>query len=138
MTAFNLSWSESRSCSAVAETGLLFWALVAVGLDVGSTTTGGAEVSLGLSVGWASKQESVGAYYNYILERACEEGVRTGGGLHNKLVKSQALSASLGDASACGFSEAECGNSEFWDIKDSQVIGDGADNDCGSVSRGKL
>lgn len=62
------------------------------------------------------------------------KGELTSGGLHDELVKSEALAAGLGDSGASSLSEAERGNSELGDFKNSLIISDSANDNGDSVS----
>ena len=53
--------------------------------------------------------------------------------MQNELVKSEALATGFGDSGTSGLGEAECSNSNFWHIKNTQVISDGTNNDGNSV-----
>lgn len=103
--------------SAVGKTGLLLVALAAVGLDVGTLAAGSSEVLLGLTLGGASEEEGVGA----------------GRGLHDELVKSKALAASLGDAGTGSLGEAEGSNVELGHVEDTLIVSHSADNNDGSL-----
>ena len=52
----------------------------------------------------------------------------------NELIKGEALATSLGNASSGGLSESESSNCQLGDLKNSDVISHGADNDGDSVS----
>jgi hypothetical protein len=54
--------------------------------------------------------------------------------MQDQLVKSEALAAGLGDSGASSLSEAERGNSELGDFKNSLIISDSADDNGDSVS----
>merc|ERR1712195_190504 len=92
--------------------------LAAVGLNVGTAEAGGSEMLLGLSSGGSSK----------------EEGVGTSRGHQDEFVKGEAFATSLGDTGTGSFGEAEGGNVKLWHFSDTLIIGDGSDNNCGSVS----
>jgi len=85
---------------------------------VGTAEAGGSEMLLGLSSGGSSK----------------EEGVGTSRGHHDEFVKSEAFATSLGDTGTGSFGEAEGGNVKLWHFSDTLIIGDGSDNNGGSVS----
>ena len=53
--------------------------------------------------------------------------------MHNELVEGHALATSLGDSGSSGLSESESSNSELGNLKHSLVIGDGRNDDNGSV-----
>jgi hypothetical protein len=54
--------------------------------------------------------------------------------LHDQFVKSKALAAGLGDSGASSLGEAESGNSDLGNFKNSLIISDSADDNGDSVS----
>ena len=60
-----------------------------------------------------------------------EDGVRTSRSTHRELVEGQSLAASLQDALLGGLGEAEGRNSQLGDLKQTDVIGDGSDDNDG-------
>jgi hypothetical protein len=62
------------------------------------------------------------------------KGGLTSGGLQYQLVKSEALAAGFSDSGASSLSEAERGDSELGDFKNSLIISDSADDNGDSVS----
>lgn len=60
-----------------------------------------------------------------------EEGVGTSWGTHSELVNGEALTAGGKDARTGSGSEAGGRNGELWDLKETVVVGDGADQDDG-------
>ena len=58
-----------------------------------------------------------------------EDGVGTGGGAGGKLVEGEAFTAGLEDALARGLGEAEGGDRELGDFDQTDIVGDGADDD---------
>lgn len=99
-----------------ASTGTL--ELAALGLDVGLLVLVGthAEVLDGLTG---------------VLGAAEEEGVGTGGEAGSDLVDGEDLTAGLLDAGTGGGSEAESRNGELGELKETVVVGDGANDDNG-------
>ena len=61
-------------------------------------------------------------------------GEPTSWGLHNELVEGHALATGLGDSSSGGLGESESGNGELGDLKHSLVVGDGGNDNDGSVT----
>lgn len=60
-----------------------------------------------------------------------EEGVGTGRLAESELIKSDALSSGLLDASTSGTGESEGGNRELGDLDETSIVGDGTDSDDG-------
>ena len=60
-----------------------------------------------------------------------EDGVRAGGRAESELVEGQSLAASLENALLGRLGEAQGGSSQLGDLKQTDIIGDGADNDDG-------
>jgi len=59
----------------------------------------------------------------------------TSWGLHDELVKSKALSAGLGDSGAGSFCETESSNCKLWNLDNSLIVSDSANNNGDSVSK---
>lgn len=47
----------------------------------------------------------------------------------SQLIEGQHFTASLGDSLASAFGDAESANLQFWNLKETDIIGDGSDND---------
>ena len=60
-----------------------------------------------------------------------QDGVSTGGCAHGELVEGQDLASGLEDALLGRLGEAQGSNSQLGDLKQTDIIGDGADNDDG-------
>ena len=60
-----------------------------------------------------------------------EDGVRASGRAESELVEGQSLAASLEDALLGRLGEAQGGNNQLGDLKQTDIIGDGADDDDG-------
>ena len=54
--------------------------------------------------------------------------------MHHELVKSEALATSLSNSGAGSLSETKSSNGELWNLEDSLIISDSADDDGDSVS----
>jgi hypothetical protein len=52
----------------------------------------------------------------------------------HKLVKSEAFSSSFNDSGSCSLGESKSSNSDLGNLKESDIISDGADDDSDSVS----
>ncbi len=50
------------------------------------------------------------------------------------MVKSEALSSSFNDSGSCGLGESKSSNSDFGNLKESDIISDSADDDGDSIS----
>jgi len=122
-----LSWHSEH-------TGLLFLSATGVWLDMGVGDTCGTEVVDGFSVLGSSKQESVCAYYNFILELAREKQSLTCWGLQNELVKGDAFASSFNDSCASGFGETESCDSELWNGVKSLIISHSSNNNDSAIS----
>jgi hypothetical protein len=59
----------------------------------------------------------------------------TSWGLHDELVKSKALSAGLGNSGTGSLCETESSNCKLWNLDDSLIVSDSADNNGDSVSK---
>ena len=75
--------------------------------------TEGSEVTSGLS----------------LLGSSEEEGVGSGGRLHDELIESHASTTSSDDSGTGGLGESESGNVKLGHIEGSLIIGDNSDND---------
>lgn len=87
---------------------------------MGASVAGNAEVFLSFTSGGSSQQEGVG----------------TSGSLHNEFINGLALATSFGDAGTGTLGEAEGSNVDLGAVQNTFVIGDGANNNDGSVSFG--
>ena len=58
-----------------------------------------------------------------------QDGVGTSGCAHSELVEGKDLTTSLEDALLGGRREPEGGDGEFWQFGETDIIGNGADND---------
>jgi hypothetical protein len=63
-------------------------------------------------------------------EQDCVGALR---GAQSELVKSEALTTSVGDSGTDGLSETQGGDLESRDFQQTRIVGDGADNDSGLV-----
>lgn len=59
----------------------------------------------------------------------------TSWGLHDELVKSKALSAGLGDSGTGSLCETESSNCKLWNLDNSLIVSDSADNNGDSISK---
>lgn len=50
------------------------------------------------------------------------------------MVKSEALSSSFNDSGSCGLGESKSSDSDLGNLKESDIISDGADDDSDSIS----
>ena len=55
--------------------------------------------------------------------------------MHDELVKSKALSAGLDDSGAGSLCETESSNCKLWNLDNSLIVSDSADNNGDSVSK---
>ena len=62
-----------------------------------------------------------------------EEGVFTSWGSESELIESQALTTSSDDSLSCLFSESQSADSELGDGQESDVVGNGGDDDDGLI-----
>ena len=76
-------------------------------------SSGSSEVLLGFSVFGSSDQKSV----------------RSSWAGHHELIESHALSTGLNNSSSGSLGESEGGDGHLWDVKESDIIGDGGDGD---------
>ena len=67
------------------------------------------------------------------MKKRAEEDITSGCEEH-KLVKSEAFSSSFNDSGSCGFGESKSSDSDLGNIKESDIISDGADDDSDSIS----
>ena len=58
----------------------------------------------------------------------------TSGGVQDEFVKGEALATSLSDSGASSLSETKSSNGELWNLEDSLIICDSADDDGDSVA----
>lgn len=71
--------------------------------------------------------------YNILIRLKKEEDI-TGGCEEHELVKSEALSSSFNDSGSCGLGESKSSDSDLGNLKESDIISHGADNDSDSIS----
>ena len=63
-----------------------------------------------------------------VLGSTEEDGVGSGGGLEGELIKGEDLSSGLQDTGVGSAGDAEGSNGDLGDIKKTNIIGDGSDN----------
>ena len=68
-----------------------------------------------------------------VLGTTEDQGVAASGGTESKLVQGDGLAAGSGDAGTGGGGESQSGDSDLGELEESVVVGDGADNDDGSL-----
>ena len=84
------------------------------GLGLGTGRTGVTEVLVGLAGSAAALEQ---------------DGVGTGGGGEGELIEGHALTSGLDDAGAGSLSEAQSAHLEGGDLSETDIVGDGADDD---------
>lgn len=88
-----------------------------------------ANVWFGVGVWHTGSSAEVTACFTGVALALDQDCVVSGRWQECQLIECQHFSASLGDSLTSAFSDTESANSQFWDLKKTQVVGDASNND---------